>query len=81
MFWTFETQFTFDWLDKMTENQNKLTANTSKESRFDVYTEAELKEKIENSVPDGTRKKVRWALNLLKDWQNETINDETRLHM
>lgn len=65
----------------MTENQNKLIANRKKESRFDVYTEAELKEKIENSVPDGTRKKVRWAMNLLKDWQNETINDETRLHM
>ena len=32
-------------------------------------------------MPDGTRKKVKWALNLLKEWQNETINDETRLHM
>ena len=56
-------------------------AATSKTSRFDVYTESELKQKIENSVPDGTRKKVKWALNLLKEWQNETINDETRLHM
>ena len=49
--------------------------------RLDIYTETELEEKIKDSVPDGTRKKVRWALNILKEWQNETLNDESRLHM
>ena len=49
--------------------------------RFDIYTETELEEKIKDSVPDGTRKQVRWALNILKEWQNETLNGESRLHM
>ena len=54
---------------------------TTSKGRFNIYTETELEEKIKDSVPDGTRKKVRWALNVLKEWQNETLNDESRLHM
>lgn len=58
-----------------------MEAPTTSRERFSVCTETELKERIANSTPDGTRKKVKWALNVLKEWQNETLNDESRLHM
>ena len=50
-------------------------------TRFSMYSKEEVEEKLRNSTPEATRKKVRWALNVLKEWQNETLNDPTRLHM
>ena len=40
-------------------------------SRFVIADQEEVAKDVAARVPENTRKKVKWAINLLRDWHNE----------
>jgi hypothetical protein len=57
-----------DILDYLGEADEPL----SKKSRFaDPLTEEDIKEKVKEKIPAGTKQKEKWAIGLLKSWQAE----------